>query len=48
MAVYKMRQISLQNAAATLLQNATILLQNTIVITNYEDFVTKCDSYYKM
>ena len=36
---YKMRQ---------LLQNATILLQNTTVITNCDDFITKYDSYYKM
>ena len=38
---YKMRQILLQNATAILLQNAT-------VITNCDDFITKCDSYYKM
>ena len=22
--------------------------QNAIVITNFDDFITKCDSYYKM
>ena len=38
---YKMRQILLQNATAILLQNAT-------VITNCDDFITKCGSYYKM
>ena len=53
---YKIRQILLQNATAILLQNATIfllqnakvLLQNATVITNCEDFFTKCDSCYKM
>ena len=52
-----MRQVLLQNATAILLQNATkvyykmcqgFLLQNAIVITNCDDFITKCDSYYKM
>ena len=38
---YKMLQILLQNATAILLQNAT-------VVTNYDDFITKCGSYYKM
>ena len=33
----------------SLLQNATdILLQNATVVTNYDDFITKCGSYYKM
>ena len=32
---------SLQNALGFLLQNAT-------VITKCDDFITKCDSYYKM
>ena len=40
---HKMRQIFL-------LQNATVLLQNTALLhatvtTNYDDFITKCDSY---
>ena len=33
----------------SLLQNATaILLQNATVITKWDNFITKCDSYYKM
>ena len=36
---YKMRQILLQNATA-------VLLQNAIVITNWDNFITKCDSHY--
>ena len=43
-----MRQILLQNVMAILLQNATVLLQNAIVITNFDNFATKCDSNYKM
>ena len=38
---YKRRQVFL-------LQNATVLLQNVTVITNCDDFITKCGSYYKM
>ena len=38
----------LKNASAFLLQNATVLLQNVTVITNYDDFMTKSDSCYKM
>ena len=38
----------LQNASVFLLQNATVLLQNATVITNYENFITKCDVYYKL
>ena len=37
-----------QNASGFLLQNATVLLQNAIAITNCDDFTTICDSYYKM
>ena len=37
---YKMRQVFL-------LQNATVLLQNAIVVTNCDNFITKCDVYYK-
>ena len=37
----------LQNESDFLLQNATVLLQNVTVITS-DDFITKCDSYYKM
>ena len=36
---YKMRQI--------LLQNVTVLLQDAIVITKCDNFITKWDSYYK-
>ena len=38
----------LQNTSDFLLQNATVLLQNATVITNWDDFITKCDSYYKL
>ena len=38
----------LQNASGFLLQNATVLLQNVTVTTNCNNFITKCDSYYKM
>ena len=37
----------LQNASGFLLQNATVLLENATIITHYDDFITKCDSYYK-
>ena len=43
---YKMRQISLRNATATLLKNAPVLLQNVTVIRKCSDFITKNDSYY--
>ena len=46
---YKMWQTLLQNATAILLQNASpFLLQYATVITKCNDFITKCDSYYKM
>ena len=38
----------LQNAPGFLLQNTTVLLQNAMVITKCDDFITKHDSYYKM
>ena len=38
----------LKNASGFLLQNATVLLLNAIVITKRDDFTAKCDSYYKM
>ena len=38
---YKTQHILLQNATA-------VLLQNTTVITNCDNFITECDSYYKM
>ena len=28
-------------------QNETVLLENATIITKYDDFITKCDSYYK-
>ena len=31
-----------------LLQNAAVLLQNTTVVAICNNFITKCDSYYKM
>ena len=37
---YKMRQV--------LLKNTAILLQNAAVIVKYNDFNTKCDSYYNV
>ena len=42
---YKMRQILFQNASGFLLQNATVLLRNATVMTNSDDFITKCDVY---
>ena len=38
----------LQNTSGFLLQNTTVLLQNMTGITNCDDCITKCDSYYKM
>ena len=38
----------LQNALGFLLQNATVLLQNATVIINWEDFISKCEVYYKL
>ena len=34
--------------SAFLLQNAIVLLQSVTVFTNYDDFITKYESYYKM
>ena len=56
---HKMRhKFVIQNAFGFLLQNvsafyykmhfATVLLQNNAVFTNWNDCITKCDSYYKM
>ena len=38
----------LQNAPGFLLQNMKVLLQNATVITICDNFITKCNSYYKM
>ena len=44
-----MRQaILLQNATEVYYKMCQVLLQNTTVITNCNDFITKCDSYYKL
>ena len=44
----KYDQSLLQNASGFLLKYATVLLQNTTGITKRDDFITKCESYYKM
>ena len=46
--ITKCNKSLLQNASDFLLQNATVLLQNATVITNYNNFITKCDGSYKM
>ena len=38
----------LQNVSRFSSQNAAILLQSAKVITNSDDFIKKCNSYYKM
>ena len=38
----------LQNASVFLLQNASNLLQNAAVFTKCNNFITKCDVYYKL
>ena len=38
----------LQNASGFLLQNAKVLLQNPTVTANCDDFIVKCNSYYKL
>ena len=38
---YKMRQLFLS-------QNATVLLQKATVTTKHNNFIAKCDIYYKM
>ena len=53
---YKMRQILLQNPTDILLQNKKkvhykmrqLFYYKMQVITNWDNFVTKCESYYKM
>ena len=46
--ITKCDKILLQNASGFLLQNVTVVLQNATVFTNWDDFITKCNSYYKM
>ena len=43
-----MRQYFVTTCDRSFLQNATVLLQNATVITICDDFITKCNSYYKM
>ena len=46
--ITKWDRCSLQNVSGFLLQSATDLLQNAIVIPKCHDFITKCNSYHKM
>ena len=46
--ITKRNRSLLQNTSGFLSKNATVLLQNVIVITKCSNFITKCDSYYKM
>ena len=43
-----MRQKFIVKCVRSFLQDATVLLQNATVIKKHDDFITKCDSYYKM
>ena len=45
---YKMGQILLRNETATLQIMSGFLLENETVITNCNDFITKCGSCYKV
>ena len=47
---YKMRQILLQNATATFLQNVSEVYHkmNKFFIKKCDRFIRKCDSYYKL
>ena len=44
---YKMQQKIITNCSRFSLQNATVLLQNALVITRCDDFITKHNSCYK-
>ena len=44
--ITKREQNVLQNAAAFLLQNESMLLQNVASITKCIDFITECGRYY--
>ena len=46
--LHKCDRSLLQNAPGFLLQNATVLLQNAAVIAKCDDFITKCNSNYKI
>ena len=46
--ITKRKRSVLQIASRILLQIATVLLQNAIVVTKCDDFITKFESYYKM
>ena len=46
--IIKCEKSLLQNTSDFLVQNATALLQNATVVTSWDDFITKCNSYYKM
>ena len=46
--ITKCKRNLLQNASGFLLQNVAVLLQNATVISNCDDFITKCDVYYKL
>ena len=45
---YKMWQKVITKCVRIFITNVTVLLQNATVATNCDDFITKCDSYYKM
>ena len=45
--ITKREQNGLQNAAASLLQNASMLLQNVASIAKCIDFITESGRYYK-
>ena len=45
---YEMRQKFITKCVSFLLQNTIVLLQNATVITTSNDFIIKCDSYYKV
>ena len=46
--ITKYNRSLLQNTLRFSLQNPTVLLQNATGFTKCDDFITKCDSYYKM
>ena len=46
--ITKRNKSLLQNASTFLSQNATVLLQKATVFTKHNNFIAKCNSYYKM